>query len=112
MASPGMLQCVVATVLRGDFEWDDDKAAANERKHGITFVEATTVFEDADLLVNVDPVDPARFVAVGFSSGARVLVVVHVSRRSVPGSFTRTCYLWRGESLCRASRTMSSRSPS
>ena len=52
----------------------------NERKQGVSFVEAVTVFEDIDLLVNVDPADPARFVAVGFSSTARVLVVVHVTR--------------------------------
>jgi uncharacterized DUF497 family protein len=70
----------VATVVHGDFEWDDDKAAANERKHGVNFVEAAPVFEDVDLLVNIDPVDPARFIAVGFSSVARVLVVVHLSR--------------------------------
>ena len=33
----------MATVVHGDFEWDDDKAAANERKYGVTFVEAATV---------------------------------------------------------------------
>jgi uncharacterized DUF497 family protein len=75
----------VATVVYGDFEWDEAKAAANARKHGITFEEAATVFEDVDLLVNVDPVDRSRFIAVGFSSVARVLVVVHV----VPSEHTR-----------------------
>jgi uncharacterized DUF497 family protein len=70
----------VATVEHGDFEWDDIKAAANEKKHGVTFVEATTVFADVDYLVNVDPRDPDRFIAVGFSSVPRVLVVVHVAR--------------------------------
>ena len=29
-----------------DFEWDPDKAAANLRKHGVSFEEATTVFQD------------------------------------------------------------------
>lgn len=38
------------------------------------------MFEDVDHLINVDPLDPSRFVAVGFSHVARVLVVVHVSR--------------------------------
>jgi uncharacterized DUF497 family protein len=66
--------------MHGDFEWDDNKAAANERKHGVTFIEAASVFEDVDLLVNVDPVDPSRFVAVGFSNAARVLVVVNLIR--------------------------------
>jgi len=70
----------VATVEHGDFEWDDAKAASNEKKHGVTFVEASTVFEDVDYLVNVDPGDPLRFIAVGLSSVARVLVVVHATR--------------------------------
>jgi uncharacterized DUF497 family protein len=75
----------VATVVYGDFEWDVAKAAANEAKHGVTFVEATTVFDDVDFLINVDPRDPARFIAVGFSSTTRVLVVVH----AIPGERTR-----------------------
>ena len=29
-----------------DFEWDDVKAAINERKHGVTFDEATEAFDD------------------------------------------------------------------
>jgi uncharacterized DUF497 family protein len=70
----------VATVEYGAFEWDDGKASANERKHGVTFVEAVTVFEDVDYLVNVDPSEVSRFIAVGFSSVARVLVVVHAIR--------------------------------
>jgi uncharacterized DUF497 family protein len=70
----------VATVVSGDFEWDDVKAEGNITKHGVTFVEAATVFDDADFLLNADPQDPTRFVAVGFSSAARVLVVVHVER--------------------------------
>ena len=28
------------------FEWDDDKAAVNDRKHGVTFAEAATVFDN------------------------------------------------------------------
>ena len=68
----------VATTEHGDFEWDDAKSAANEKKHGVTFVEAATVFDDVDFLVNVDPRDSARFIAVGFA--ARVLVVVHATR--------------------------------
>jgi hypothetical protein len=33
----------------------------------VTFVEAATVFEDVGVLVNVGPLDPSRFIAVGFS---------------------------------------------
>ncbi len=67
----------MSTVERDDFEWDDAKADANVVKHGVTFEEACTVFEDLDYLLNVDPVDPERFIAVGLSNVARVLVVVH-----------------------------------
>jgi uncharacterized DUF497 family protein len=70
----------VATVVHGDFECDDAKAAVNEKKHGVTFLEAATVFEDVDFLLNVDPLDPSRFIAAGFSGAARVLVVVHAIR--------------------------------
>jgi uncharacterized DUF497 family protein len=70
----------VATIVSGDFEWDDAKAEPNVTKHGVTFVEAATVFDDVDFLLNTDPQDPSRLVAVGFSSAARVLVVVHVER--------------------------------
>jgi hypothetical protein len=36
----------VRTVRVGEFEWDDAKARANGRKHGVTFEEAMTVFLD------------------------------------------------------------------
>ena len=68
----------MATIVQGDFEWDETKASENVRKHGITFEEAASVFEDVDVLINADPVHSERFVAVGFSSAARVLVVVHL----------------------------------
>jgi uncharacterized DUF497 family protein len=70
----------VATVTFGDFEWDADKAAANAAKHGVTFEEATTVFLDLDYLLIRDVVEPERFVAIGMSSRARVLFVVHCER--------------------------------
>lgn len=70
----------VATVTFGDFEWDDDKAAANAAKHGVTFEEAVTVFLDLDYLLIRDQLEPERFVAVGMSGQARVLFVVHCER--------------------------------
>jgi uncharacterized DUF497 family protein len=36
----------VATIVDGDFEWDDAKAQANLVKHGVRFEEAATVFAD------------------------------------------------------------------
>jgi uncharacterized protein len=71
----------VATVRFGDFEWDDDKAEQNIRKHGVSFEEAASVFLDVDLLLRSDAADPEWFVAVGYSSLARILVVVHCERR-------------------------------
>jgi len=70
----------VATVTFGDFEWDADKAAANAARHGVTFEEAVTVFLDLDYLLVRDAVAPERFVAMGMSSQARVLFVVHCER--------------------------------
>jgi uncharacterized protein len=70
----------MATVEYGDFEWDDAKAQANLRKHGVTFEEASTVFSDHSFILLPDPVNPARFLALGLSALARILVVVHIER--------------------------------
>lgn len=37
------------------FEWDENKNKINQRKHGISFEEATTVFYDEDALIKDDP---------------------------------------------------------
>jgi uncharacterized DUF497 family protein len=37
------------------FEWDPDKAAHNRKKHGVSFEEAQTVFEDDHFVVFEDP---------------------------------------------------------
>lgn len=68
------------TVTFGDFEWDADKAAANAAKHGVTFEEAVAVFLDLDYLLVRDAFEPERFAALGMSSQARVLFVVHCER--------------------------------
>lgn len=62
------------------FEWDEAKATANARKHGITFEEAQTVFFDDFALLIDDPdhsETESRFVLLGLSASARILVVVH-----------------------------------
>jgi uncharacterized DUF497 family protein len=38
-----------------DFEWDDTKAEANERKHGVSFTDDLTVFADPLSLTGYDP---------------------------------------------------------
>lgn len=66
------------------FEWNDRKAAANRRKHGVTFEEARTVFFDENALLIPDPEhdeSEERFVLLGLSSALRALVVCHCHRR-------------------------------
>ncbi len=50
-----------------------------KRKHGVSFEEASSVFEDPSLLRFADLDDPERHLALGYSSVARMLVVVHVA---------------------------------
>lgn len=69
------------TTLR--FEWDERKAAANARKHGVSFEEAKSVFADERAKLIDDPdhsEDEDRFVLLGLSSVLRLLVVCHCCR--------------------------------
>lgn len=68
------------TVDYGDFEWDETKAAQNERKHGVTFPEAVTVFSDPRAIDAPDLLEPDRFVILGMSQPARILFVVFAER--------------------------------
>lgn len=66
-----------------NFEWDDEKAAANLKKHGISFVDARTVFYDERAKLIGDPdhsEDEDRFVLLGLSSALKLLVVCHCYR--------------------------------
>ena len=65
------------------FEWDPRKAKANERKHGVSFEEAQSVFFDEQGLFFEDPQplhEEERFVLLGLSASLRLLVVVHALR--------------------------------
>jgi uncharacterized DUF497 family protein len=67
------------------FEWDPAKASANVRKHGISFDEARSVFYDEFAVQFFDDdhsADDERFLLLGMSSGARVLLVCHCERDS------------------------------
>jgi uncharacterized DUF497 family protein len=62
------------------FEWDPTKAEANLRKHGVSFGEASTVFQDDLSATGDDPdhsIEERRFVTFGVSSSGRLLVVAH-----------------------------------
>jgi hypothetical protein len=67
------------------FEWDPRKNAANQRKHGISFEEAETLFADEYALLLDDPDHSEaehRFILLGLSARFRVLVVVHSYREA------------------------------
>jgi len=62
------------------FEWDSEKARQNLSKHGVSFEEASTVFDDPLSLTVPDrrhSVQERRFVIIGSSAAGRLLVVVH-----------------------------------
>jgi hypothetical protein len=65
------------------FEWDPRKATSNEKKHGVSFEEAESVFYDEQALLLEDPRaadEEERLVLLGLSAVLRVLVVVHALR--------------------------------
>ena len=65
------------------FEWDPEKAAGNAQKHGVRFEEAATAFADPLSVTISDPdhsVGEARYILIGRSLVARMLVVVHLER--------------------------------
>jgi uncharacterized DUF497 family protein len=70
----------VSDAVFGDFEWDAAKAAINLEKHGVSFEEGASVFSDLNYVLVADPAKPDRFIALGYSSLARLLVVVHCER--------------------------------
>ena len=66
------------------FEWDENKNAVNKVKHRVSFEEAETVFYDENAVMIPDPdhSDEAeeRFILLGFSAQARLLLVCHCYR--------------------------------
>ncbi len=59
------------------FEWDPKKAAANLKKHRVSFEEAKTAFDDDRGAYYPDTLNETRFILIGFSSRQRLLYVVH-----------------------------------
>lgn len=67
------------------FEWDLEKSLLNEKKHGVTFEEASSVFYDVNALVIADTehsVDEDRFLILGISTRLRMVVVCHCYREN------------------------------
>jgi len=68
---------------RVTYEWDPRKAEANRRKHGVSFEEAATVFQDINALTFEDPDhsdEEPREITVGLSRSGRVLFLSHCDR--------------------------------
>lgn len=64
-------------------EWNPQKAAANLKKHQISFEEARSVFFDEFAVQFFDDarsLDEERFLLLGMSSGAKLLIVCHCER--------------------------------
>ena len=70
----------MGTVRVGEFEWDDAKAKANVRKHGVTFEEAMTVFLDELAVPFEEGEHPDWLVLVGESRLGRTVLVVFTER--------------------------------
>ncbi len=65
------------------FEWDPTKAAANLKKHRISFEEARSVFFDEFAIQYFDEAhstNEERFLMLGMSSGAKLLIACHCER--------------------------------
>jgi uncharacterized DUF497 family protein len=64
-------------IRRVRFEWDGKKAAANLKKHRVSFEEAQTAFDDALAAYYPDSLNETRFLLIGYSAKRRLLYVVH-----------------------------------
>ena len=65
------------------FEWDERKATANLKKHHVSFEEAKSIFFDEFGIQFFDEEhssDEERFLLLGMSAGAKLLIVCHCER--------------------------------
>jgi hypothetical protein len=65
------------------FEWDEEKAEANLGKHGVSFEEAQTIFDDPLYVDFYDPdhsYDEHRYIIIGLSRQGRLLLVSYTER--------------------------------
>lgn len=66
-----------------NFEWDENKNQINQHKHGISFKEVKTVFEDTYAILFDDPDHSdyeERFLIIGMSSAKGICIVSHCYR--------------------------------
>jgi hypothetical protein len=67
--------------IRVRFTWDAKKAAANLKKHGVSFTEAATAFDDELAAYYPDALHEDRFILIGYSRRQPLLYVVHAEVR-------------------------------
>lgn len=62
-----------------EFEWDSGKAKSNERKHGVTFEDATLVFQDPDIYSEQERIidGELRWQSIGLVHGVMLVLVAH-----------------------------------
>jgi uncharacterized protein len=68
------------------FDWDEEKATRNCAKHGVSFDESLTIFNDPLYIDSSDPEhseEEHRYIRVGCSEQGRILVVSYTERGSV-----------------------------
>ena len=71
----GGIYCLTSDPVR--FVWDARKAAANLKKHRVSFEEASTAFADELGAYYPDSLHEDRFILIGYSRQQRLLYVVH-----------------------------------
>ena len=64
------------TVVHGDFEWDEAKAATNDAKHDVTFPEAALAMRDPFSVDFEDRVEAANLITLAASPTGRILYIV------------------------------------
>ena len=68
-----------------EFEWDDEKAKSNFNKHGVSFEEGATIFNDPKIATISDPdhsEDEERYISIGVSVIRRLLTIIHSAASS------------------------------
>ncbi|MBE7516590.1 MAG: BrnT family toxin [Chloracidobacterium sp.] len=68
-----------------EFDWDENKAAVNFKKHGVTFEEAMTVWQDyfnIELIDHKHSLEEKRFYMIGESEQNRLLVISFTEREN------------------------------
>jgi len=74
------------------FEWDENKARSNLKKHRVRFDEAKTLFSDPFLITFPDEYhsdNEERLISIGCSALGRILLVVHCERREADNVILR-----------------------